>query len=549
MSLPLVLVDDTNPNIQYSGPWFTAQNTQADTGNFGLPFQSTLHGVNVDASFSFSFSGTSITVLGTSITTNASGTQDPTWECFVDNNSIGWNTVLEFAENNWVFCQNGQLHDGPHVLTVKAKVSNQQTFWFDQIQYIPSSNVPLDQSILHVDSSDSTLQYSPGWQPLNGIVNLTQTAGSTLTYQFSGVSLSWVAFIPGRFPLSSSSATYSIDGQTPTTFLVPALSSAGATELYNQILFQTGKLSPGHHKLVVTYQGNSGTAPLALDYFAVQDAPSSSTPSSTPSSAPSAPSLAAPSLKPASAPSSSNTPTHAIVAGGASTISSSVPSSSSSGSSGSSPGSTGSSTTTNHTGAIVGGVIGGLVLLLLILFLFIRRRNNRGAKALNEKSDASGDMVDPFILPPSNLCPTPTSLSQNYTSNGQSLTSPTISCKFTHRSQLSDVPSTSSNVVSTFPPTDTSSLSGGAIPALTILRVRSSSSTMTSPSSTRLPYARSDSSMTKAREAETETAHLRPQLAPSRSADSRFLRHEDSGLRMPPAVDEVTELPPLYTPG
>ena len=53
-----VLVDDTDPNIQYSGPWFLTQNA-LDTGTNGPPFQNTLHGVNVNASFSYSFSGMS----------------------------------------------------------------------------------------------------------------------------------------------------------------------------------------------------------------------------------------------------------------------------------------------------------------------------------------------------------------------------------------------------------------------------------------------------------------------------------------------------------
>ncbi|KAF8811571.1 hypothetical protein BYT27DRAFT_6442198 [Phlegmacium glaucopus] len=508
MSFPLVLVDDTDPNISYSGPWFAVQNTQTNIGNLGIPFLNNLHGVNVDANLSFPFSGSSVVVLGTSITTKASGTQVPTWECFVDNNSIGWSTASYFAENNWIFCQNNQLQDGPHVLSVRAKVSNQQTFWFDQIQYIPSSN-------LRIDSSDPAIQYSSGWQPLNGIVNFTQIAGSTLTYQFSGISLSWISIIYTTIssPPNSSSATYSIDGQTPTTFLVPAPPS-GIARLYNQILFQTAVLSPGHHELVVTYRGNDSQGvdsqpPLSLDYFVVQDAPSSSTSSS------------------------SNAPTHAI--------SSSAPSSSS----------TSSSTTTNHIGAVVGGVIGGgfiMLLLLLIVFAFIRRRDNRRAQALNETSDASLDIVDPFIVPPSDLHPTSTLLSQPYTSNGQSLTLPTTSGKFNHRSSPSDTPGMSSNKISTFPPTNASPASGGSIPPLTTLQFRSSPSLITSSSLPRLPYAglQTESSMTQVREAETEPVHLRQQSASSRDGDPIFLRHEDSGLRMPA---EVVELPPLYTPG
>ena len=59
MSDRLVLVDDTNTNINYDGPWFTAQNTQLNTGTNGPPYQNTLHGVKANASFSYFFSGMS----------------------------------------------------------------------------------------------------------------------------------------------------------------------------------------------------------------------------------------------------------------------------------------------------------------------------------------------------------------------------------------------------------------------------------------------------------------------------------------------------------
>ena len=60
--LPFVLIDDTNPSIQYFGPWFEVENTQINTGAFGPPFQNTLHGVTVDANFSFPFNGMSCLV-------------------------------------------------------------------------------------------------------------------------------------------------------------------------------------------------------------------------------------------------------------------------------------------------------------------------------------------------------------------------------------------------------------------------------------------------------------------------------------------------------
>ena len=105
-------------------------------------------------------------------------------------------------ENNWILCGAGPaqlLEDGPHVLTVNANVPNQQTFWFDQIQYAPSANVSLNQSFLRIDSSDPAIQYSRGlWNidvgnPINytsslSVMNVTASAinGAFLTYEFSG---------------------------------------------------------------------------------------------------------------------------------------------------------------------------------------------------------------------------------------------------------------------------------------------------------------------------------------------------------------------------
>ena len=210
MSSPLILIDDTNSTIQYSGPWFEVENTQINTGAFGPPFQNTLHGVTVNANFSFPFSGmyrliywfafelshsivisgSAVLVYGTSITTNVSGTQDPTWECFIDNTSIGSSSAPSTSENNWILCGGGpsQFQDGPHLLTVKANVSNQQTFWFDQIQYAPSASVSRNQPLLRIDSSDSAIQYSSGWESLVQLINAsyTQISGASLTYQFSG---------------------------------------------------------------------------------------------------------------------------------------------------------------------------------------------------------------------------------------------------------------------------------------------------------------------------------------------------------------------------
>ena len=374
------------------------------------------------------------------------------------------------------------------------------------------------------------------WSVTNEWIRLNE---QFILYDFLGVSVSFVALLPPKFPATTSSATYSIDDQSPVSFLVPN----GIPELYNQVLFQTGQLSAGQHKLVVTHNGNSGTAPLALDHLVVrvvgQGTPTSSTPSTSisPSSGTSGTGSTTNSTTSvkgtqtstntasSSVPLSSDIPTGSI-------ISSSVPSSGSADSSNSTShlGSTSSSTSgKQNLGAIIGGALGGviLLLLLLILFLFIRRRSSRGARRLSEKSPLGDvhDVVDPFTLPP------PSALqSENYTSGGQYLASQSIANKLAQERNLTNNMRSTTDV--------SSSVSGGAMPVLTPLRNPSSSPATTSPSS-------SHGAMNKAQEAETAQ-----RSASSQGDDAaRFLRHEDSGVRIPPTRDSLVELPPMYTPG
>ena len=154
-----------------------------------------------------SFSGSGVTVYGTSITTNVSGIQNPTWECLIDNNSIGSSNSSSSAnlgnQNNWILCGAGPFQDGPHMLTVNANVSNQQTFWFDQIQYTPSASVSLNQQLLYIDAGDPAIKYDGVWTrsafqlPMGpntgshytqflGNTSSSNEPGAVITYQFSG---------------------------------------------------------------------------------------------------------------------------------------------------------------------------------------------------------------------------------------------------------------------------------------------------------------------------------------------------------------------------
>ncbi|KAF9037559.1 hypothetical protein BJ165DRAFT_1353349, partial [Panaeolus papilionaceus] len=273
MATRWVVVDDGDSRIKFNGNWFAATPDQDinGLGNFGTPFQNTLHGINEDGSLSFQFSGSAIMVFGTSRISGFGTTQDPSYECFIDNRSIGAKTPLQFAENNWLFCETSGLSGGSHTLTIQAKVAS-MTFWLDRIQYAPSSGSDFNQALAWVDDQDSSVSFDSNWEALRDIATMTQTNGAKATVTFNGVSLTWFGFVPGDFPHGSSAGTYVIDGGTPQAFGLRGLPGGGdPMEQYNQVFFQTPTLSPGQHRLEVTFRGDDTVTPLSLDYLIVQN--------------------------------------------------------------------------------------------------------------------------------------------------------------------------------------------------------------------------------------------------------------------------------------
>ncbi|KAF8797652.1 hypothetical protein BYT27DRAFT_7265536 [Phlegmacium glaucopus] len=344
-----IIVDDVDSEIQYTGPWFRDEGSLDDSLLNGPTYLGTLHGTKSNASLSFTFNGTQFKVLGTLNTRIDSGVADPTWQCFIDDISIDPHTpgpspsdvsVINAPSNNWVLCEHDMLLDGPHIITVNATVLKNQPFWIDNIQYVPSTSVSLDQAVVVVDNLDPQLQYGPGWQ---GFVftNMTTFAGSMLTFNFIGVSLSWYGVIFPGYSVNSSPATYSIDGQTPTTFLL-----RGLPVDYNLKFFETSPLTAGPHTLKVVYEGTNST-PLTLDYLIIQNGTLPSTTTSVSSDATSV----------------SSDATSSTTGNGTSGASTSMK--------GSTP-----------VGTITGGVIGGIALIVLAIvgLLLLRRHQKRATQ-------------------------------------------------------------------------------------------------------------------------------------------------------------------------
>jgi len=102
-----------------------------------------------------------------------SGVVDPQWSCYVDGDRI--NTVMapsEYPKNNWQLCS-AIVTYGSHTITVNATVTRNQTFWFDRMEYVPSTTVvvPVTNKTITLTSVDPEIQYGSGWNRLESIAN------------------------------------------------------------------------------------------------------------------------------------------------------------------------------------------------------------------------------------------------------------------------------------------------------------------------------------------------------------------------------------------
>lgn len=82
-----------------------------------------------------------------------------------------------------------------------------------------------------------------------------------------GISLAWYTYISSEYQKPLSTATYTIDGGAPQEFSF----GANPNKAYNQKIMQTSTLPMGRHEMVVTYNGDSTSSQLSLDYIIVQN--------------------------------------------------------------------------------------------------------------------------------------------------------------------------------------------------------------------------------------------------------------------------------------
>ncbi|KIM42020.1 hypothetical protein M413DRAFT_410625 [Hebeloma cylindrosporum] len=336
-----IAVDDTSPVISYQGPWTEGAPT---TTQLGRPFNDTLHELTGSGSLSFSFTGSSVSVIGSFMSPTL-----PSWACFVDGFALISNNIsdIDLLNNNVEICslQNIVIKPTPSNLTVVATGTADVPFLFDHIQYAPDGSTSLDNATVIVDAFDNQIQYDSGWNKLESIGMETLAQNASLTFDFVGIQITWittVAFNPNT--TVNGSAQYSIDNGT--FFPIQVAAHNSTIQTYDLVSFQTPELSPGLHRLCVLYGfTNESSAPLVLDHFLIQNltiptfTPTPPTPTSSTSSSTSPGSAAS-----AQIPTSTQTHYNARLSKGA-------------------------------VGGIVIGTLIGAVIIFILVIRFIKRRS------------------------------------------------------------------------------------------------------------------------------------------------------------------------------
>ncbi|KIJ24038.1 hypothetical protein M422DRAFT_56574 [Sphaerobolus stellatus SS14] len=249
-----------------------------------------------ESSLSFKFSGTfvifsgsfSVQLVGRSNFVNNSGMILPRLTCSIDGVQIQNLNPSPPTEDNLNVCaqEPGSLVDGEHFLVLNITASS-VPFYFDRIEYLPSSSVSLSHATLKVSHTDPAINYSSTWETYDNFVNMTQTAGSEMSFSFIGkigilylyqghlrfsphirkvCHLDWL--LPPTLPQNKSEGMYFIDDEAPgTSFTIFSGDLNLSTKQFNQIFFKTGDLNPGPHVLKVEYQGSVQQMGLSLRWL------------------------------------------------------------------------------------------------------------------------------------------------------------------------------------------------------------------------------------------------------------------------------------------
>lgn len=220
MSSKLLIIDDADPSISYSGDWKAI----GPITDRSPEYSGTLRrGDTNGQSISFSFTGTSVSVYGSLDSPSPAKKGLPGVEFKVDTlpaqpiNSTGTiKNNLDILTSHQVIYKSPNLIEGLHNITVTVTNSTADGpyFYFDFFTVNTERNSVSGQVL--VDSRTDGIQYVPQWTRLGGANEFMSTTsqsegtGSTATLNFNGMCISKIS--SHRPPVSGGSTNSDLDG-------------------------------------------------------------------------------------------------------------------------------------------------------------------------------------------------------------------------------------------------------------------------------------------------------------------------------------------------
>jgi hypothetical protein len=220
----LVVIDDSDTAINYSSSgWASINGSVPGEVLLDNAIFQTAHVLTSNGSLSYAFNGahilchiscltdihiqslgSSIEVFGVSSQLHlpASHSQDPAWQCSVDNIAIQINSTALRGFPWTSYCSHDGLNNSPHILTMNITASQTKPFWLDYIRFTPLPTDPLTDKTTLVNLTDSALHFTPptDWENLGTARIVSPTLGAdSASFQFT---------FNGMSPLSCSSVCF-----------------------------------------------------------------------------------------------------------------------------------------------------------------------------------------------------------------------------------------------------------------------------------------------------------------------------------------------------